>query len=306
MKRASLILPTFIGCGVPKAGSTTLWKLLSLHPEIGMSRRKEIYFFVQEGDRICGVTVGGGHANYTKGLGWYAEHFGEFADRRERGEISPWYFASPEVRLRIKQDLPQVKLLFVLRDPVERMYSYFREHQRHYWGPRKETLRDFAQVEQSKWLLTYVCLSEYYHHLVHWYEDFGEDRILIILFDDLKQDQLKVLNDIARFLKISELKELPLSGSEVSARSSVPVHAKKGRSLRWRFLAPLEWWYSKVLPETVQQRIRIPQQLRKVLYKSEIHSIDQEVRRRLIGKYFYEDIDKLQRLIKRDLSKWLQ
>ncbi len=292
MKRASLILPTFIGCGAPKAGSTTLYRLLSLHPEIGMSRKKELYFFVRPGDKICGRKFPKAH--YDKGFEWYSRHFIEFADRKALGEFSPWYFASAAVRRRIKKDLPDVKLLFVLRDPVERMYSHFRERLLHPYEP--ETVANFNMVEQSRFFQWYICLSQYYKHLRWWYEEFGPEQILVVLLEDLRRDQLQTLNTIAAFLRVS-----PVTQEMMEER----VYENPGKYFRRIGFVWLKRAYYQIVPGWLRQQLQVSKRIGRVLYTPSIPKVDFELRAKLIERYFYMDIVQLQNLIGRNLENWL-
>lgn len=105
-------LPTFLGIGAPKAGSTWLYELLRAHPNVGMSElRKEIHYF----DR-----------NYDRGQAWYAQFF-EGADGCDVvGEYTPLYLYCEALSERIAESAPSVrKLLVSLRDPVDRAHSSF-------------------------------------------------------------------------------------------------------------------------------------------------------------------------------------
>ncbi len=290
----ALVLPTFIGCGAPKAGSTTLWKLLSLHPEIGMSKRKEVYFFTRQGEKVFGYPME--HGYYDRGLQWYSQHFAPFAEKKARGEFSPWYFASPAVRRRIQKDLPHVKLIFVLRDPVDRMYSHFREQLFYYDFNNPEKVGDFSKVEKSKYFHTYVCISSYHRHLAPWYEEFAEKQLKVVLFDDLRRDQLAVLNEIAQFLGVSLVEQIPQG----------LVHEAQGKVFKYPFFHNLRWMYRKIVPNWLKDVLQLSNRLRKVLYSHKVPPVPRELRQKLIEKYFYRDIEELQRLIGRDLSEWLK
>lgn len=110
----SAILPDFVVIGAMKAGTTTLYDHLRLHPEIGMSREKETDFFVAE-------------KNWQRGLGWYHAQFRPGA--RIYGEASPNYTKAATfggVAARMAEVVPDAKLIFVARDPVLRAQSQYR------------------------------------------------------------------------------------------------------------------------------------------------------------------------------------
>jgi hypothetical protein len=104
--------------GAQRCGTTSLFYYLAGHPQVATPRTKEIHFF---------------DLQYERGLDWYVEHFaGTTAEpdkrvaRVVRGEASPYYIFHPHAVSRIRKDLPDVKLIALLRNPVDRAYS-------HYW-----------------------------------------------------------------------------------------------------------------------------------------------------------------------------
>lgn len=106
------MLPNLVIIGASRCGTTSLHSYLGLHPQISMSRTKELNFFVAE-------------RNWGKGVAWYSEQFG---DAVVRGESSPHYTARsryPGVPGRMSSLVPDAKLLYVVRDPIARALSAF-------------------------------------------------------------------------------------------------------------------------------------------------------------------------------------
>ena len=103
-------LPDFLGIGAQKAGTTYLYSLLSEHPQVFLSSPKELHFF---------------SLHYQKGLAWYQDQFKFAATDKCCGEITPYYMFHPLASKRIRKHLPNVKLIVLLRDPVERALSQF-------------------------------------------------------------------------------------------------------------------------------------------------------------------------------------
>ena len=106
------MLPNLIVIGAAKCGTTSLHEYLDLHPEVAMSREKELDFFVEE-------------KHWGRGVEWYAA---QFEDAPVRGESSPSYTAYPRYRgvpERIRRVVPDAKLVYLVRDPVERIVSHF-------------------------------------------------------------------------------------------------------------------------------------------------------------------------------------
>ncbi len=108
-------LPEFIIGGAPRSGTTWLYELLDRHPDVHMAKpvKPEPKFFLRDDE-------------YGKGLEYYANRwFADVEDGKIAGEKSTDYLESPSAAARIARDLPHVKLIFVLREPVARAYSNY-------------------------------------------------------------------------------------------------------------------------------------------------------------------------------------
>src|SRR5207245_11287355 len=106
----SIRLPDFIVVGPPRTATTWLDTVLRGH--VGLPRDvKETHFFAR---------------NYRQGLTWYERHFRHCAAEPVIGEICAAYFENPQARERIRTHLPKCRIICTLRDPVERLYSYYK------------------------------------------------------------------------------------------------------------------------------------------------------------------------------------
>ena len=107
-----MVKPTFIIVGVMKAGATSLFGAVRRHPQVGKPSKKELHFFDRK--------------NYTRlGMEWYEQHFELGPKQIAVGEATPAYVYEAETRERIAENLPDVRLIISLRDPVRRAYSHF-------------------------------------------------------------------------------------------------------------------------------------------------------------------------------------
>src|SRR5680860_1100775 len=107
-------LPTFLIAGGMRCGTTSLNAYLREHPEVSVGQPKEVHFFDQ---------------NYERGIDWYLQHFPGSDNSKAVGEATPAYLYYPEIAERIATTLPDVRILVLLRDPVDRAHS-------HYWHNR--------------------------------------------------------------------------------------------------------------------------------------------------------------------------
>ena len=110
------MLPTFIIAGAAKSGTTALHEVLNSHPEICMSWMKGPTYFTEEASR----------STHQRGKEWYERLFSECVNAQAIGEVSPFYMTGMDAPELIYGTVPKVKLLFVLRNPIDRLYSYYR------------------------------------------------------------------------------------------------------------------------------------------------------------------------------------
>ncbi|MDQ3731459.1 MAG: sulfotransferase domain-containing protein, partial [Pseudomonadota bacterium] len=157
------MLPTFIVIGAMKAGTTSLYHYLSQHPEIGMSRHKELNFFKT-------------NADFAKGLDWYAAQFP--SGSRVLGESSPNYSKChlfPGVAERLHSVLPRISLIYLVRHPVDRAVS----HYVHQVSTGKES-RPFEAVFEDLEQNPYVLTGAYMFQLRQYLRFYPAERMLIV------------------------------------------------------------------------------------------------------------------------------
>jgi hypothetical protein len=178
-------LPNLIVIGAQKSGTTSLHYYLGLHPEVFMSEEKELNYFVEE-------------YNWRKGIDWYRSHFR--ADTRILGESSPNYSNLPfyqGVPERMHATIPEARLIYVLRDPVERLLSHYMQT----WTLGRET-RALPEALEDFESSPYLLRSMYYRQLEEYLPYFPESRILIITAEGLLRDRLSTLQKVYSFLSV--------------------------------------------------------------------------------------------------------
>jgi hypothetical protein len=198
-----MALPTFVIGGAPKAGTTALWAQLAAHPQVWMSPVKEPHFLTRDANNPApGVRIIGAPRSdtYSRGLDWYESLFAEGADCPARGEASTHYLGALDGPELMERYVPGLKVIFVLRQPVERAYS-------HYWHnvKRGHDLPPFAAVLDDDPSLRYVLyMSRYREHLERYRRALGDDRIHLVLFDDLRGDAPGTYQRICRFIGVDD------------------------------------------------------------------------------------------------------
>lgn len=276
--RTTMTLPTFLGIGVPRAGTTWLHTLLSGHPDVYLpTKRKEIRFF----DR-----------HFERGLGWYGSFFcppEEAARFAAIGEISPQYFYCEACPDRIASTLPDAKLLVMLRHPVDRAYSNygFVVQRKNY----RDSFERFLQTRPNA-----VEMGFYSAHLQHYLRTFGQERILALVFERSVKDLEGVRETLGAFLGVPP-EGFPDSVGKVNA-STVPKHGKlasamvkAGRTLRRNHLEAV-----------VDVGARLGG--RRLIGKgTALPKLDPE-RKRELSRMYEDDFDELERLTGLDLGVW--
>jgi hypothetical protein len=177
-------LPNLLVIGGLKCGTTSLHHYLNLHPEVAMSRPKELNFFVAE-------------LNWPLGQDWYATHFE--ASPAIRGESSPHYTNRPRfdgVAERIRSMLGSPRVIYVVRDPIDRMLSHYLHNVG--GGYEQRSLPEaFADPESS-----YVARSRYSFQLDPYLEAFPRELIEIVGRDELKRDRQATMRRVFGFLGV--------------------------------------------------------------------------------------------------------
>ncbi|MEK6271807.1 MAG: sulfotransferase [Actinomycetota bacterium] len=177
-------LPDLVVVGGLKCGTTSLHHYLNLHPEVEMSRPKELNFFVAE-------------LNWPLGPEWYASHFSGRAS--VRGESSPHYTNRPRfegVAERMRSVVADARLVYMVRDPIDRMLSHYLHNLG--GGYDNRTLADaFADPESA-----YVTRSRYFFQLEPYLEEFGPERIEIVGREELKRDRPSTMRRVFAFLGV--------------------------------------------------------------------------------------------------------
>ncbi|MCS4119423.1 sulfotransferase family protein [Salinibacter ruber] len=204
-----MVLPNFFLCGAPKAGTTSVYHYLDAHPDVYMSEPKETWFF--NGDRV------GALEEYSEK--YFAGYDGEYAV----GEGTTGYMAFSEVPARIAQHIPDARLIFLLRNPIERAYSqYWYRLQRGKYRPNKSFSEVIRDPNDDALRVGVVELGMYYDHLVRYQSHFDRSEMLILLFDELVNERDKLVRNLYSFIGVEDSfvpKEMDAHNSTVYPKS---------------------------------------------------------------------------------------
>ncbi len=291
--------PNFLIIGAPRSGTTALYEGLAQHPEIFMSPRKEPWFAGFTDDP--GPWRGPRDAQPVRSWEEYESLFAGAEGAKAIGEASTLYLAAPPAPTRISESLPDVRLIAILRNPVDRAYSNFLEHVQE----GREGELDFAralaaepQRMRRRWAPSwaYAGLGFYAAQLARYFAEFPRERMLVLLYDDLK-DRPGLYSTIFGFLGVDRTL-VPSLPPRTNENSGIPknrlLHAILTRP------NPMRRAMRSVLSDGQRKSLRAW-----LLHHSlERPHLDPALRAALT-KGFREDILRTEELLGRDLSHWL-
>lgn len=294
--------PDFFIVGAPKCGTTAMNEYLKKHPDIFIPYRKEPHFFGSDLE-----------SNW-----WFdsdsERYFSLFSDARNEkrvGEASVYYMYSKRAAAEIKEFAPSGKIIVMLRNPVDMIYSY---HSACLYNGN-EDIADFEEAleaEQDRREghrvppgapfpegLFYSRIAMYSEQLQRYIDIFGWDNVHIIIFDDFKNDTAGVYRKTLRFLGVQE-------DSQTTFKTINPNKRVRNNALQEFLQKPPE--PVRILARTLLPRRRLRFSLVQALSASNTRyeqrsEMDPELRRHLQNE-FAPEVERLGNLIGRDLSHW--
>ncbi|HLQ28236.1 MAG TPA: sulfotransferase domain-containing protein [Ktedonobacteraceae bacterium] len=211
------LMPDFIIIGTMRGGTTSLYSYLTDHPSIGPAYMKEVHFF---------------DVYYHKGLHWYRSQFPSsvqkyYSERVQKqqfitGEASPYYLFHPHAPKRIARVLPQVKLVVLLRNPVNRAYSHYyhelaggyetlsfeeaiRREEERIGKEAKKLAKNEQYISYSHRHYSYLARGIYVDQLKIWMDLFPREQFLILKSEDFYTDPASGLKQCLEFVNIAEV-----------------------------------------------------------------------------------------------------
>jgi len=270
-------LPDFLIVGPQKCATTWAYKCLCDHPEVYMPDTDSVHFF---------------DMNYHEGINWYQDFFDLDKGAIAVGEETPSYIRDHSVPSRISEHLPDVKLIFMIRNPVDRAFS-------HYWHEKsKEKISfNFEEIFKNYDLYqNWVVPGLYHRHISRFEEHFPSDNIKLAFFEDLIKDDRAFIQDIYEFVGVDS-DYVPKYVDQ-----KVNESRYKTGELYQEIMATL----AETLPEGVLRVVRPAHQMFEQLMftKSEYEKGMPEKTRRRLESHFVEDAKDLQEYSGRTLESW--
>lgn len=277
-----VVKPNFIIIGAARSGTTSLFKYLECHPDIFMSKIKEINFFSNE-------------KYWANGLHWYEKHFAN-SDLPCVGEASTSYTSAPSLGnapKRIKETLGNIKLIYILRDPIDRFVSHYLHR-----VDRGLEMRSISDIICNHPNDSLLWQGRYFYQIEQYLEFFQASAIHLLSIDELKNDTQETMNSIFRFLNVDPITSKANLDSQHNANTKVTKKNAFGRYI-------LNMYHSHV------EQISYPYQFKKAFLKlSEFGAteIDKEVLTPdLLHKltiYYSDDVRKLMQEYPLNVDSW--
>lgn len=295
-------LPNFICVGANKAGTTSLQNILIQHPRIFLPEEKEIHFFDN-------------NENFSQGIEWYEKYYTGADDSQHLavGDISPCYMFYDYVPERILQTLGKdVKLIFTLRNPMQRAYSdYLHNFRRGFIDDTDflssietdlKRLKNNTPKEFKDRYNSFVSRGLYGRYIKSYLKFFPKGNMLFLLFeDDFLKNRENAIYELQNFLGVEPL-NLELNGVK-NNKAYVP----KSRGLNKMVYGQniVKKIAKSVIPSfTIRQKIRDKISSFNSDKNIEVPCISRETETWLYRDFYKDDIAELENIIDRDLSSW--
>jgi len=233
------ILPDFLIIGAARSGTTSLYEYLIKHPSIMPAVGKEVYFFDKK---------------FDKGINWYKSFFATKLTKsrlesiqKEKcitGEATPRYLYHPHSPNRVYNLIPKVKLIVLLRNPIDRAYSHYQMEVDH--GDEKLSFEDAIEQEENRinedmkrmendekyysvnfYRKSYLTRGIYVNQLKRWFEYFPKEQFLILKSEDFYEKTSEVYQQVLEFLDLPKFELNSFKPYKMRKYSSISSETRK-------------------------------------------------------------------------------
>jgi Sulfotransferase domain len=278
------LLPNLIIVGAPKAGTSSLHHYLDQHPQVAMSAVKELSYFWRE--------------DWRERRAWYEAQFElPGVEVRVRGESTPFYASYPfrlDVPERMHELVPDVKLIYLVRDPIERLLSHW--VQRAGQGERIPFARWMDEYDRPDNQI--VCPSRYWLQIGRYMNVFDRSQLLVLDQQDLKARRGETLREVFRFLEVDDSFESSAFEREVNVRAEKTAPSGLGALVWDRVLSPA----GRRVPARVRAVVRKP--AARLLYREIEEPVLTPTMRERLQAMLGPEVEELRRFTGKQFETW--
>lgn len=296
--------PNLFLVGAQKSGTTTLSVMLASHPSVFMCKPKEPGYLAF-GERGYCALDGYGRPGHPRNwvVNGESDYLALFQDAPPQalwlGEASTWYLSEPGTAQRLAAFSPEARIIVILRNPAERAYSAWCHARRDGEEPGDSFAEGLAGEKtrnNASHILRYREMGRYTEQLRRYIEVFGRERVLVLLYEDLRDAPDSLWHRCCAFLDL-----------DASDRPPPAYRQNRSGKPRSRFL------YGLMRSEAFKRRVKRILPLGLAAWaKNRAEAVNMrrfppipERQRRLLEREFEGDVRELMQLIDRDLSHWL-
>lgn len=263
------MLPTFLVIGAAKCGTTTLCARLEEHPEVFVSRPREIHYFGRDGEK--------------KTPSWYEAHFDEAAGFRAVGEGSTSYTHPSIIEAaadQIRREIPDARLIYMVRHPLKRLESDWKMRRREGWA--EPDINEAVRKERT----SLISHGKYWENLAVYRDRFPDEQVLVVFLEDMIHRPDREIRSCLAHIGVDPDEPIPDPGKPENQSSEA---RQDGALAGWLRRTGVVAAARKLAPEPF---FRVS---REVLTKQERYEPewDPEVRRRVWEEEFAEDSARL-------------
>lgn len=287
--------PNFIIVGAPKAGTTSIANYLSQHPDIFISKEKEPFYFLPDilketskSDPMYESIEKKAHLDRESYYGLFEESNSE----HKLGEATVHYlYHYKEVIPRIKQELGDISIIIILRNPVERAFSNYKYQSRGQIVSFEKAL----ELEEERKLKGYNSfwfykeVGLYYLPVKSYLENFSN--VKVCFFEDFKDHPVRFMQDLYQFLDVDNS-----FTPDITVQHNITM-VPKNKLLHFLFFVKHRLGIKKIFPKRMRAKMA------ESLFKKNNEKLSPDTYRKL-QQFYKEDIVKLEELLGKDLSKW--
>lgn len=301
------LLPDFLIIGAGKSGTTSLDFYLNQHPGIFMPEVKEPNFFAYESHSLLDFSDADTRKHYEDSITDIKSYVALFENADESsliGEISNTTLYMPHALEAVKKYVPNAKLIVILRQPAERLFSRYTHLLRVNKVPTSNFEEDVFNKQSIWWMRADLVQEGFYaKHLTKFYEHFAAENIKVLLFEDLMQDAQGTMKKITDFLAVAPFNFE--TGTQFNKSGKI-------RNQSMNTLVGHDSIIIKSLKSTVPsiyRKIKENKTFKKFVENLRSNNIEKvklgtELKNKITREIYHDDINSLEKLINKNLEHW--